>query len=153
MKEILIFVSGVLVALFTSYIKSILDRETRASGEIFQKRLDAISEIWQSFVEVKDAYATKVTLGHENWKKFESQAALDKLNEFRQVVDLHQVVLPSEILDQFRDLDMYMYSLVHVDGQVPSDYLDELNSKLVALSSKINVSMGKRTQKIELKFR
>lgn len=151
-KDISLFVTGAVLALISAWLKSIWDRKSTSSNTLFDMRLNAIDKIWRSFLKVKTIYGQKIPLGHDNWLRTHKENSLNLLIEYRQVIDENQVILDHCITDEFRNLEYYMYNLLSLDDQAPSDYIDELNQRLSVLSDVINKSMGKRTHTVKLKL-
>ena len=150
MESVLIFIAGSLTTLLVTLIKTRIDRESACSNEIYKQRLLFLNKIWCSFYEVKKVYASKVTLGHNKWLiKYETEA-LHKLNLFRKNVDESQMVLNKEIISEFRKMDGYLFSLLSIESQKPSEFVNELNVFLEIISKAINLHMNKRLQTINL---
>jgi len=150
MESILIFIAGSLTTLLVTLIKTRIDRESACSNEIYKQRLLFLNKIWCSFYEVKNIYASKVSLGHSKWLiKYETEA-LNKLDLFRKNIDESQMVLSREIISDFRKMDEYLFSLLSIETQKPSEYVNTLNVFLEQISTSINLHMNKRLQTINL---
>ena len=151
-EKISLFVAGAVIALLSTWLKSIWDRTSTCSNTLFEMRLNTIDKIWRSFLEVKTIYAQKIFLGHDNWLRTHKKKSLTLLNEYRQMLWENQVLLDHCITDVFLGLADYMTELLFRDDQMPSEYINELNKRLSELSDVINKSMGKRTHTVKLKL-
>lgn len=105
MKEILMLILGASIALISAWVKSRIDREAQCSNEIFKQRVSCMNRIWTSFYDVKEVYASKITLGYTRWAAQKQDTALEKLNTFRRAIDESQIVLSKEIISGFRALE------------------------------------------------
>jgi hypothetical protein len=152
-KDISLIITGAVLGLISAWLKSIWDRRSTSSNTLFDMRLNAINKIWHSFLKVKAIYGQKIPLGHDNWLRTHKEDSLNSLIEYRQIIDENQVILDHCITDGFLNLEYYMYNLLSIDDQVPSDYIGELNQRLSSLSDAINKSMGKRTHTVRLKLK
>lgn len=152
-KNVLLLLVGAAIALLSNWVMAWIERETAASKEVFNLRVNGLNDIWVTFIAVKDIYAAKVPKGHEPWLKEYKEEAQQKLNQFRHLVDANQVVLPKPIIDKLREIDSYMNSLLDSDSQKPAQYVDDINTRLVALSVEANKCFQKRTHAINLSFR
>ena len=56
-------------------------------------------------------------------------------------------------MSEFRELDSYLFTLLHEEDQAPSDYIKQINSILEKISTEINKHMNKRVYKIDLHLR
>ena len=153
MKEILLLIAGASIALFSTWVKSWIEREAHCSNEIFKQRISCMNQIWSSFYEVKNIFGSKIALGHAKWIAQNHDEALDKLNAFRRAIDESQIVLSQEIIGGFRELDTYLFTLLDDDDQKPSQYVSELNAILEKLSKIINENMDKRVYRVDLHLR
>ena len=152
-KEILLLIAGASIALFSTWVKSWIEREAHCSNEVFKQRISCMTQIWSSFYEVKNIFGNKISLGHAKWVEQNHDEALQKLNEFRSAIDKSQIVLSQEIVSGFRELDTYLYVLLSEEDQKPSQYVSELNVILEKVSKVINRNMDKRIYKIDLNLR
>lgn len=153
MKEILLLIAGASIALFSTWVKSWIDREAHCSNEIFKQRISCMNQIWSSFYEVKNIFGSKIPLGHAKWVAQNHDEALDKLNAFRRAIDESQIVLGQEIISGFRELDTYLFVLLSDEDQKPSQYVSEINAILEKLSKVINENMDKRAYRVDLHLR
>jgi hypothetical protein len=153
MKEVLLIVVGASIALISSWVKSWVERETACSNEIYKQRISCLNKIWCSFYEVKEIYGAKIPLGHNNWVTKHGDEAEEKLNVFRRTIDESQIILSKEIVSEFRELDTYLFTLLHEDDQTPSNYIKQINSILEKISIEINKHMNKRVYQIDLHLR
>ena len=145
-KDISLVVVGAFLALISAWLKSIWVIPIFLNSR-------SLNKIWLSFLKVKTIYGQKIPLGHDNWLRTHREDSLNSLIEYRQVIDENQVILDHCITDEFLNLEYYMYNLLSIDDQVPSDYIGELNQRLSVLSDAINESMGKRTHTVRLKLK
>lgn len=152
-KDITLLVVGAGIALFSNWASARIERETSASNELFNLRVNALNEIWLEFIQVRDVYARKAQEGHEAWIKNHKDDAQNKLDSFRRLVDAKQVVLPPKIIEKLRDIDSYLFSLLSIEDQNPSEYQEDINRRLKTLSNEVNESFKKRTHAIDLHFR
>lgn len=150
MNEIFLLIAGAAIALFSTWVKSWIDREAQCSNEVFKQRISCMNQIWSSFYEVKNIFGSKIALGHEKWVAQNHAEALEKLNAFRRLIDENQIVLSKEIVSGFRELDTYLFVLLGDEDQKPSQYVAELNAILEKLSKAINENMNVRVHKIDL---
>ena len=153
MKEILLLIVGASIALFSTWVKSWIEREAHCSNEVFKQRISCMNQIWSSFYEVKNIFGSKIALGHGKWIAQNHDEALEKLNAFRRAIDESQIVLSEEIISGFRELDTYLFVLLGNEDQRPSQYVSELNAILEKLSKVINENMDKRVYKVDLHLR
>lgn len=153
MNELLLLVAGASIALFSTWVKSWIDREAHCSNEIFKQRMSCLNKIWFLFYEVKNIFGKKISLGHSKWVEQDSDEAREKLDAFRRAIDESQIVLGQEIISGFRELDVYLYVLMTDEEQKPSQYISELNEILNKLSKVINKNMDKRVHKVDLNLR
>jgi len=152
-KDILLLIIGAAIALLSHWATAWIERETTASNEIFNRRLNALNEIWLTFMALKDVYASKVPMGYENWINAYKEEAEEKLNSFRRLVDASQVILPKTIVEKLREIDSYMHASLCNKDQKPSEYVAEINKLLAKLSTEANSHLKKRTHAIDLYFR
>ena len=152
-KDILLLMVGAAIALYSNWATAWIERDTSASNEVFNRRLNALNEIWLALMAVKEVYAAKIPLGHENWIKSYNVEAEEKLNSFRHSVDANQVILPKTIIEKLREIDSYMYELLWSEDQKPSEYVAEINKRLATLSTEANLCFKKRTHAIDIHFR
>ena len=152
-KEILLLITGASLALFSTWVKSWIEREAHCSNEVFKQRISCMNQIWSSFYEVKNIFGSKIALGHVKWVAQNHNEALERLNSFRRAIDESQIVLCQEIISGFRELDTYLFVLLDDEDQKPSQYVSELNAILEKLSKVINENMNKRVYKIDLHLR
>lgn len=153
MKEILLLIAGASIALFSTWVKSWIDREAHCSNEIFKQRISCMNQIWSSFYEVKNIFGRKIPLGHAKWIAQNHDEALNKLDAFRRAIDESQIVLGQEIISGFRELDTYLFVLLSDEDQKPSQYVSEINAILEKLSKVINENMDKRAYRVDLYLR
>lgn len=152
-KEILLLIVGASIALFSAWVKSWIESESKISNEIFNQRLICLNRIWVSFYEVKEIYGGKISLGHEKWLKSNFEQALEKLNSFRRSIDESQIILGSEIVECFRAIDTYLFVLLHEESQRPSEYISDINTLLEEASAAINKNMNARLYRIKLQLK
>jgi hypothetical protein len=150
MKELLLLLAGASIALFSTWVKSWVDRESHCSNEVFKQRISCMNQIWSSFYEVKSIFGNKIAKGQAKWISQHHDEALEKLNAFRKLIDESQIVLSKEIVNGFRELDSYLFVLIGDEDQHPSRYVAELNAILEKLSMVINENMNVRTHKVDL---
>ena len=153
MEKYLFFIAGSVMTLLVAFIKARMDRESACSNEIYKQRLLVLNKIWHSFYEVKEVYASKVTLGHKQWIISYKTEALHKLDLFRKNLDESQIFLNKEIISEFRKMDVYLFKLLSEESQKPSEFVNELNVFLEIISKTINLHMNERLQKIQLYLR
>lgn len=153
MIEVLLLIAGASIALFSTWVKSWMDRETHCSNEMFKQRISCMNQIWSSFYEVKNIYgANIVILEHAKWVEKYGKEADEKLNAYRRLIDESQIVLSEEIVSGFRELDTYLSVLISENGIRVSQYVAELNEILARLSKVINEAMDKRVHKVDLQL-
>ena len=152
-KEILLLIVGASIALFSSWVKSWIESQSKISNEIFNQRLTSLNRVWVSFYEVKEIYGDKISLGHEKWLESNFELALEKLNLFRCSIDESQIFLGSEIVECFREIDAYLFVLLHEESQKPSEYVSGINRLLEKTSAVINKNMNTRLFKIKLQLK
>jgi hypothetical protein len=151
--KLLAAIIGAAIAIISSWIKAWTDRKTAISNDLLKQRIQSLNSIWNCFIEAKNIYSHKISMGHPQWLiKYKSHAE-EKINAFRAEVDKHQIVLPSEIIETLRDIDLYMYGLLNLEDQKPSEYQRKIEYYLKQLTTKTNYELGKRTHSISLKFR
>lgn len=150
MNHILLLIAGAAIALFSTWVKSWIDREAHCSNEVFKQRISCMNQIWSSFYEVKNILGSKMALGNRNWTTQCRAEALDKLNAFKKLIDENQIILSKEIVSGFREMDVYLYGYLVDEKKDPSQFVDELNVILERLSQVINTNMNLRVHKIDL---
>ncbi len=146
------FILGSIFTILITWFGAVLARKSQISSSVFERRLDALNDIWIKFNIVREIYAQKVTLGYENWIKEYRKEATDKLNDFKRAFELKQILLTADIVKAFRELDMYLFSLLENKEQWPSEYLKELDEKLEKVGEAINRDMGDKSHKIKVKL-
>lgn len=153
MNEILLLLVGAAIALISSWIKAWIDRETSASTEVYKQRIQALNEIWKSFLPLRTTFAARISLGHEAWLTKYKDGVEKELGEFRAKIDQSQVILPKSVIEALRDLEIYLFDASSRDELKSSDYDATLKKHLKKLTVVINNSFSKRTQAIDLEFR
>lgn len=153
MTEVLLIVVGAVIGLLASWAQAWIDRETSASNDLYKQRVEALNTVWRAFLPVKTIYASKISLGHENWIRTVKGEAVVALDTFRARIDENQVLLPKEVLAVLRDIDAYLYNVLSEKDQAPSDYVARLNEHLATLSAVANKALSKRTHVLDLELR
>ena len=127
LKDITNLLLGAFIATSSYLIKGWVDRSVQMSNEIFKQRIDALNEIWIKLLAVIRTYDRKMSEGHENWLKEYRETAFNELNIFRKVLEENQIILPEEIISSFQEIDWYLFSLLDMKDQAPSDYIHEVD--------------------------
>lgn len=151
--EILFIVLGASVALLSSRVKAWIDRETAISNDLLSRRIQSLNDIWLFFIPVKKVFAKKISFGHQKWLEKYQVVAQKELDTFRDKIDQNQIVLPMEIIDELREIDLYLNNVLYREAQMPSEFVSELETHLNSLSKITNKMLSKRTHLIHLKFR
>lgn len=152
-EKFLLILLGAAVALLSSYVKAWIDRETATSNQLLLQRIQSLNDIWLLFIPVKNTFVKKISLGHEKWLAKYQDTAQKELDAFRNKIDQNQIILPREIIDELREIDLYLYEVLYLEVQKPSDFTNKLKSHLNSLSRITNEMLSKRTHSINLKFR
>jgi len=134
-NEIFLLIAGAAIALFSTWVKSWIDREAQCSNEMFKQRISCMNQIWSSFYEVKNIFGSKVALGHEKWLAQNHAEALEKLNAFRRLIDENQMSLSKEIVSGFRELDTYLWNKVAEDNVLKITFCDSRVQKWFQLET------------------
>lgn len=153
MVEILFTIFGAAIAIISSWVNAWINRETATSNELLKQRIKALNDIWLCFIKAKNTYACKVPMGHAKWLKEYKDKAQNDIDAFREEIDKNQIILPCEIVEVLREIDIYLFNLLSLDDQKSSDYKKDIDKLLNDLSEKTNAVLGKRTHAINLKFR
>jgi len=153
MEKIILVLAGALITLLISWIKAWLDRKTNISSDLFKYRIQSLNLIWKSFMAVKNIFASKIAKGHQNWLSEHKDDAQEALDKFRLEIDKNQIILPQEIIEELRRIDLYFFEILGLDNQKPSDYQNDLNDHLNSLSAAVNTTLSAHTHTINLKFR
>lgn len=152
-EQILFLVAGALLTLVGTYFKIQFDRRTYCSTRIFELRIEALNQIWQAFNEMKGLYASRIQVGFPQWIQEYQEQAGDALSHFRRSIDNAQVVLPPNVIDVLRKMDEYFYLCLTDEDIRGGEYQGNLMRLLDQLTTEVNESMSKRTQKFVLRLR
>jgi hypothetical protein len=152
-EKILFTIIGAAIAIISSWVKAWIDRETATSNELLKQRIKALNDIWLCFIKAKNTYVHKVEMGHAKWLKEYKNEAQKDIDAFREEIDKNQIILPCEIVEALREIDIYLFNVLALDDQKSSDYIKDIDKLLNDLSEKTNAVLGKRTHAINLKFR
>ena len=152
-EKLLFIILGAVVALLSSWVKACIDRETKTSNQLLQQRIQSLNDIWLLFIPLKRTFAKKISLGHEKWLEKYHDTALKELDTFRDKIDQNQIILPVEIINEFRKIDSYLDEVLYLETQKPSEFDRNLKNHLNSLSIITNRVLSKRTHSIKLEFR
>lgn len=153
LKDILLLVVGATMALGSSWVKASIDRETATSTDVYRQRVQALNEIWRSFLPLRTTFASRITIGHRIWLKKFKETAEKGLEEFRTQIDQNQVILPRVVIMALRDIDAYLFDVLSQEDLKTSDYDVALKEYLKRLTEVVNDSFAKRSHAINLEFR
>ena len=153
-EQLLFIIFGAFIAIVSSWLKSLRDRETNISNELFKQRINSLNKIWVTFPEVRDAFGKKIERSHDDCIEECKESAREKLNKFRAEIDKNQVILPAQIIEALRDIDLFLFAdVLEQDNYKLNDYISGLSIRLNKLSEITNNSLLEKTHKIDLKFR
>uniref|UniRef100_UPI0040565975 hypothetical protein n=1 Tax=Candidatus Electronema sp. TaxID=2698783 RepID=UPI0040565975 len=152
-ETILSAIVGAATAIIFNWVKAWIDRETATSNELLKQRIKALNDIWLCFIKAKNTYVHKFEMGHAKWLKEYRNEAQKDIDAFREEIDKNQIILPCEIVEVLREIDIYLFDVLGLDDQKFSDYKKDIDKLLNNLSEKTNAVLGKRTHAINLKFR
>jgi len=155
MRDLGFLLIGSLLTLVAGWAKSLFDRRTFISNQVFTHRLESLNTVWRAINDVKNTCNYYMPLGRENWERDYKKEALKQLDEFRKLIEENQILLSPEIIKAFKDIDLYLYFWIQSpvkEDLKPSHFINVLQKHLDNLSSAINQTMEKSTHKVQLQI-
>lgn len=155
MRDLGFLLMGSLLTLVAGWAKSLFDRRTFISNQVFTHRLESLNTVWRAINDVKNTCTYCIPLGRDNWERDYKKEALKQLEEFRNLIEENQILLSPEIIKAFKDIDLYLYFWIQspVEEELkPSNFIKVLQKHLDNLSSAINETMAQSTHKVKLQI-
>lgn len=149
-EHLAFLIFGSISTLAGVWLSSWLQRSTASSSHVFERRLDALTEVWTALVEVQQQFVAKISKGHAAWKKESYDVALNTLNRYRTALEEKQILLDADVIVAFRELDMFFYLTLVEEEQRPSAYVAERAKLIKALELAVQRSMRQRTHHVTL---
>lgn len=159
----MLLIAGSLLTIVGVIVKTWLDRRTYSSNRLFELRIEALNRVWQAFNEMKGLFASRIEIGVSRWsteymdKEIEEQTYKEKAGEaltnFRRSIDNEQVVLPSEVIDILRQMDVEYFLYLDDDEAKGGQFQSKIKRLLKDLTAAVNKTMAKQTHQIKLRFR
>jgi hypothetical protein len=153
LKEIATLVIGAAIPLFSIWLKTYMDRKTLVSNEIFKLRLEALDSVWKVFLKAKETFGIKVAKGHKNWLTSHRDESALELKALRTKIEENQVILPSEVIRRFLDIELYLYNVLMMDDQSATEYMEKLGTLTKSLLTAVNRTLKQQTHEIDLEVR
>jgi len=155
MRDLGLLLLGSFLTLVGGWAKSLFDRRTFISNQVFTHRLESLKTVWRAINDVKNTCNYCIPLGRENWERDYKKEALKQLDEFRNLIEENQIQLSPEIIKALKGIDLYLYFWIQhpvKEELKPSNFVEKLQKHLDNLSSAINQTMEKSTHKVQLQI-